>query len=250
MQIDWTLISFLTLGFFAINGFFRGWWKEAITTAVIVFFMFLLQQPDLAQAIINGVNQVISSAWDLTARIIGSFVEMSSTAPQLDPDDPMTWVVMLVIFLGVAGILGRILLPETRRAGQFYIAGLLAKFLGFGLGAVNGFLVLNLVRQYLAGRSLPGQATEAAAIAAGQATSGSITVSGGDVIAPASKIAIEAVGLPAFTIQDNIVPWLVIVGGLIVVAMAIRTRVHLQKSDAGRKVGVRSPFGYSQKNVS
>lgn len=249
MQIDWTLISFLTVGFFAINGFFRGWWKEAFTTAVIVFFMFLLQQPGLAQSTVNVVNQVIATTWNLTARLLGSFIPMAATAPQLNPDDPMTWVTMLFIFLGVAGILGRILLPDSGRSGQVYAANIIARLLGLGLGAVNAFLVLNLVREYLGGSSLPGQATQAAAQAAGAATTG-ITVIGGQTSAMATSVAIEATGLPQYTLQDNIVPWLIMGGGLFVVALAANNRVKFMKSADGRKVATRSPYGYSPRKIS
>ncbi|GAB4450277.1 MAG: hypothetical protein Kow0031_32710 [Anaerolineae bacterium] len=253
MQIDWTLISFLTIGFFAINGFFRGWWKEALTTAIIVFFMFLLQQPEMAATTVNLVNQGIATAWNLSARLLGSFIPMTGGAPQLNPDDPMTWVVLLFIFLGAAGILGRILLPESGRSGMVYAANIVGRFLGLGLGAVNAFLVLNLVRAYLDGSSLPGQAAEAAAQsaaqAAGVATTG-ITVYGGQTATAASEVMIQAVGMPQYTLQDNITPWLVIGGGLFVVALAANSRVKVMKSqDGARKVTTRPPFGYSPRKI-
>jgi hypothetical protein len=250
MQIDWTLISFLALGFFAINGFFRGWWREALTTAVIVFFMFLLQQPELAQTTVNLVNQAITVSWNLTYRIAGSVLPMSDTPPQLlSPDDAMTWVVLLFIFLAVASILGRILLPDSGRSGQVYAANIIARVLGMGLGAVNAFLVLNLLREYLGGSGLPGQITEAAAQAATLPTTG-ITVVGGQTAQAATSVAIEAVGLPQYTLQDNITPWLIIGSGLFVVLLAANNRVKVMKSADGRKIGTRSPYGYSQKNIS
>lgn len=250
MQIDWTLISFLTVAFFAINGFFRGWWKEALTTAVIVFFMFLLQQPGMAQTTVNLVNQIITVTWDLSARLLGSFLPMDGGAPQLNPDDPLTWVLLLFIFLGVAGILARILLPDSGRSGQVYAANLIGRFLGLGLGAVNAFLVLNLVRVYLDGSGLPGQITQATAQAAGAATTG-ITVIGGQTTAAASEVVIQAVGLPQYTMQDNITPWLVMGGGLFVVLLAANSRVKVMKSpDGARKVATRPPYGYSPKKIS
>lgn len=249
MQIDWTLISFLTMGFFTINGFFRGWWKEAFTTAVIIFFMFLLQQPSLAQTTVNLVNQVIAASWNLTASVAGSFITMADTAPQLDPDDPLTWVMMLFIFLGVAGILSRILLPGSGSSGQVYAANIIARFLGMALGGVNAFLVLNLVREYLDGSNLPGQATQSAAQAASIATTG-ITVTGGQTTAMATSVAIEATGLPQYSLQDNITPWLIIGGGLFVIALAANNRVRFMKSADGRKVATRSPYGYAPKKIS
>jgi hypothetical protein len=213
--------------------------------------MFLLQQPGMAQTTVNVVNQIITITWDLTVQLLGSFITMADTAPQLNPDDPMTWVTLLFIFLGVAGILSRILLPDTGRSGQVYAANFIARLFGLVLGGVNAFLVLNLMREYLDGRNLPGQAaaTQAAAASAGAASTG-ITVVGGQTAPAATSVAIQATGLPTYTLQDNILPWLIIGGGLFVVALAANNRVALMKSTDGRKMGTRTPYGYSPKKIS
>ena len=35
MQINWMVLTYFVIGLFILNGFFRGWWKEAITLSFL-----------------------------------------------------------------------------------------------------------------------------------------------------------------------------------------------------------------------
>src|SRR5688572_24566536 len=63
MEINWTILSYLVIIFFAVSGFSKGWWKEAVITVVLAFFLFLLQNPNLAQTLIDGFNNLINTIW-------------------------------------------------------------------------------------------------------------------------------------------------------------------------------------------
>ena len=48
MEINFTVLTYFAIGLFALNGLFRGWWKEAISTFFLILLVFLLQQPGVA----------------------------------------------------------------------------------------------------------------------------------------------------------------------------------------------------------
>jgi hypothetical protein len=236
MQIDWMVITYLVVGFFALVGFFRGWWKEAITTFVLIFLLILLQRPDWAITIVNFINWVIATVW----QFITGLLNLPTTGPlQLDPTNAGTWILILLLSLGLSGLIARITLPgaTNRVPGVYYTAGFIGRLLGLLLGALNGFLVLNLAREYLDGRALPG----------GTPPETEVAISGTSAFGPAStSLSIQAVNLPSFSILDSHLPWLAIGLGLLIFLAAITNRVKVLRSKAGSKIVYVSPYGYQQ----
>jgi hypothetical protein len=247
MQIDWATLSLFVMGFFAVTGFFRGWWREALTTVVLALFMLLLQQPDLADAIVTMVNAGIAAVWDIAAPLLNSFISVSSTPLQLDSSQGTTWVVLFFGLLAVVTLFTRILLPGevSNSKNTIYQPNILGRILGLGLGLVNGFLILGLLREFMDGRALPGQAEQSAATAS--AAGGDITVLTDNAYgAAAQTVAVEFTDLPTYTIMDNIIPWVVIGVGLLIVFAIFQTRVSFESKPEGRKVDFPAPLGYKQ----
>jgi hypothetical protein len=239
MQIDWMAITYLVVGFFALVGFFRGWWKEAITTFVLVFLLILLQRPDWALRIVNALNWGIARGW----LFITGLLDLPTTGPiQLDPTHAGTWLLILLLALGLSGLIARMILPGAthRIPGVYYTVGFIGRLLGLLLGGLNGFLVLNLVREYLDGRALPG----------GTPPETEVAIAGTSAFGPAStSLSVQAVNLPSFSILDSHIPWLAIGLGLLVFFAAIANRVKVLRSQAGSKIEYRSPYGYQQLSV-
>lgn len=241
MQVNWTIITYFVIGFFAIAGFSRGWWKEAMTTAVLALFIFFLQNPDMAQNAISTINNLIVAVWSLIPKSITSLVRsgietvtVSTTpnlAPQVNASDPATWVMMLALFVGGAILLSRVLLSNPPTP--------FGKVLGALMGAFNGFLVLSLVREYMDGRALPGQVAATA--------TPNLTLAGRSAFGPAAQtVSIQATGLPSRTIMDSIIPWLLIGVGLLFLFSVFKTRVGLATSSEGGKIEPKVPPFYSR----
>jgi uncharacterized membrane protein required for colicin V production len=201
MQIDWATLSLLVMGFFAITGFLRGWWREATTTVVLALFMLLLQQPALAETIIGFLNSFLAWIWDLVAPLLDSVIPLGSTPFQLDASQGTTWVLLFFLILGGVTMFIRYAMPSEaggRPGSSFYRPSILARLLGFGLGALNGFLILGLIREFMDGRTLPGQVEQSAAAAA--ATGGGITVFNENAYGPAAQtVALQFTDLPSQT---------------------------------------------------
>lgn len=243
MQIDWITVSLLVVGFFAVSGFSRGWWREAVTTATLALFILLLQQPALADRFINLINKGIAAVWPLFVRLFGSVIPLESVPYQLDSQQGTTWFILFFVVLGGLTLITRLFLPGSagRMPGHFYSPTFLARLLGLGLGILNGFLILGLVREFLDGRGLPGQAAEAATASVG----GDITVISSNAYPPAAtSVAVELVDLPSFTIFDNIIPWIIVGIGALILLSLLQTRIAYSNTAKGRKVGVRAPWGY------
>lgn len=239
MQIDWMTIIYLVVGFFALIGFFRGWWKEAITTFVLVFLLMLLQRPDWALTIVNALNKVIARGWQFATGLLN----LPTTGPiQLDPTWAGTWLLILLLALGLSSLIARMTLPgaANRVPGMYYTVGFIGRLLGLLLGGLNGFLILNLIREYLDGRALPG----------GTPPETEVAIAGTSAFGPAStNLSIQAVNLPSFSILDSHIPWLAIGLGLLVSLAAIANRVKVLRSQAGTKIVYVSPYGYQQMPV-
>lgn len=236
MQIDWMTISYIVIGFFAVIGFFRGWWKEAITTFLLALLVLLLQQPQWAQMLIDWLNQGIAAILSVLADILG-FTVSSDTVFQLDAGRPNTWLIILVLTLGLSSLIARFFLPGTtnRIPSLYYTVTPIGRLLGLLVGGVNGFLFINLIREYLDGRNLPGNTSVGASIAQ----------SGGSSTPALSTLSIQAVNLPSATILDSYIPWLIIGGGLLIIFAVFWSRIKVRtKPGAGSKIEYVSPYGY------
>ncbi|MCP4359818.1 MAG: hypothetical protein GY796_17560 [Chloroflexi bacterium] len=222
MEVNWTLAIYIIIAFFAISGFFKGWWKETIITFFLGVLIFLLNTPEITQWIVEQLN---SFKMDFLDPLFG--FNPGSRETQIDGGSRNMWIIVLLVFVLLAALIGRSSLPNKRGRGKAfntYPVTPLGGVLGGLLGALNGFLIINLFREYLDGRNLPTSNAPATEIA--MAGSGSIgTVSSG--------VSIQAADVANFALLDNFLPWAVIgLGLLLLVAVLVSMR------------GDRVPFGY------
>lgn len=245
MQINWTLLMYVVIIYFGIVGFSRGWWREAVFTGFLAILILLLQNPDWAQNLIDGINSVIAAVWSYIPTGFTNVVNngltnffaittRSDTPFQFDPGAPETWFIILGIIMIIAFIIGRLTF-------NYQPTGL-GKVLGFALGALNGYFLLSIVREYLDGRALPGQGT--AAVAA----SSEISLVGSSSFGPPDpSVAIQAVNLPDFTLLDSVIPWMAIGVGAFVLFAVFNTRYGLETDKAqGWKIKTKVPPFYKQ----
>lgn len=233
MQINWALITCLVIGFLAWSGFARGWWKEAITTVFLAVLVLLLQQPDLSQSLIAGLNSLISTIWGFIPTSLQTFVNdtletflgisTGGAAPQTNTGDPGTWIIILIVMVGIATLIGHYSFKNKPTP--------LGRFLGVLLGGVNGFLILNLIREYLDGRALPGRANYPTEI---------IIAGGASAFGPANPtVSIQAVNLPSVTILDSGIPYFLIGAGILLAVAVVTTRIVLKTNkEGGRKLDI------------
>lgn len=238
MEINWTVITYIIVGYFALAGFSRGWWKEAITTVGLGVLILFLQNPPWAESVIELINQIIAAVWDVLPATIRSTLSEGLTtifatgeliaAPQIDPADPETWLVILALWVGATVLIGR-----TSFVNQPTPLG---RLLGAVIGGFNGLLILSLVREYLDGRALPGQVV---------ATTSELRLVGESAFGPAaSDISIQATNLPRFTILDSALPWIAIGLGVLFLFSILKTRFLLASNADGRRLVTRVPPFY------
>ncbi len=245
--INWTVLTLLVIGLFALSGFFRGWWKEAIVTVFLAFLVFLLLMPGVAQVFINLINGAISLIWQVLPQFIldfltslfggGAAVTTGQASPQIDAGRGQTWLIILLVFIGLAILIGRSGLPAWGRPVNRYRGYLVTwggSLFGAMLGALNGWLIISLVHAYLTESGLPGHPGSAAGIMA----------------APTNRVSVQAVNVPTATILDSFLPWLFIGIGLLVIIIAVKSRVNLREEQGFRRIEYRPPPGYRKSRVS
>jgi len=235
MEINWVLLTYFVVIAFAISGFFRGWWKEGFTTGGLALLVMLLQTPTTAAAIVDTVNSIIIWFWSLGPDWFESFFQniLAIDVPtgqvfQLDPSSPNTWAWVLFLMVIATTLLGRLAGGPSTKATP------MGGFLGALVGGLNGFLIVNILREYLDGRALPGQgavATGSELILGGQSTAVSL---------PSSGFSIQFINLPPFTLLDSWTPWMFIIIGILVFMSVIRTGYSMQ----GVKIKHVKPYGY------
>ncbi|GIK36408.1 MAG: hypothetical protein BroJett011_02410 [Chloroflexota bacterium] len=251
MEINWTFLTYLVVALFALSGFLRGWWKEAITTLFLAILVFLLRVPGVAQALISLVNGILAFIWgilppsaqvfltDLFQRAFG--ISTTGGVIQADANSGQTWLVLLIVFIVIASLIGWVTLPNRldKPKGVGYAPTPLGSILGGLIGGFNGLLVISLVREYLDGRNLPG---------GGSSFPTEITTTGGGTVGVASSgVSLQATQLPSFTVLDSFLPWIVILVGLLFVLAVFRNRVQITTDkNKFRKIEYRAPLGYKK----
>lgn len=246
-EINWTVVTYLVVGVFALAGFYRGWWKEAFTTFLLVILIFLLKVPGVAEWIVERLNDLLNITQGFLPEGISSFlgnvfgVSNTNGVIQANPTEPGTWLLFLLLFVLAAVVLSALLLPHrpnrAKQESYFYEITPMGSILGGIVGGLNGFIIINLVREYLDGRNLPGGGTsfptEVSAVGgAGMASSG---------------VTFQATDLPGFTVLDGALPWIFIAIGLLIFVAAIKSRIRMSKDKDGfRKVDYVAPLGYDR----
>ncbi|MBN1218776.1 MAG: hypothetical protein JXM69_07605 [Anaerolineae bacterium] len=242
--IDSTALALLVIGLFALIGFLKGWWKEAITTVFLAILVFFLLVPEAAQLFINAINSVIAFIWQILPSLIIDFLNSGlgtgvsgDVPPQLNAGSSQTWIIILIIFIGLAILIGRVGLPNSGRRTAAYNSYLVTcggALFGGLLGALNGWLIISLVRAYLQGSKLPGGGEPSMASTAFSAAS------------PGNDVVIQAVDVPTATILDSFLPWLFAAIGLAVFIAALKSRYGIHEQNGYRKIAYKSPAGHER----
>jgi hypothetical protein len=242
-EINWTIVTYLVVGVFALAGFYRGWWKEAFTTFLLVILIFLLKVPGVAQWLVDRLNNLLTAIQAFLPASVISLLQdvfgLSTTGGviQANSAEPGTWLLILLLFVLFAVLVSIFSLPGQpdldSKEDYFYELRPIGSVLGGLVGGVNGFIVVNLIREYLDGRNLPGgQASTPTEIA----TTGSVALPG---------VTAQATTLPSFTILDGPLPWIFMAVGLLIFIAAIKNRYYIHKDKNGfRKFYFLPPYGY------
>ena len=241
MQIDWTALTLAVIALFAISGFFRGWWKEAMMTAFFALLLFMLQMPQLADAFIGSINWVIDLIWGIIPNSLKPMAESIlgvgvGEVPALDASNPSTWLIILIFVMLVSIVFSRFTLRSDGGKTRYEVSPL-GSLLGGLLGGLNGFIFMGLIREYLNGRNLPGGIDSTLPTEIVQTGSGPAAMA-------SSEVTIQAVNIPPFTITDSFLPWVLVLIGLGVLLMALTNRTGISNQDGFRKIHTKTPFGY------
>jgi hypothetical protein len=218
ISIDFELLMIIVIALFALSGFLRGWWREGITTIFLVLLVIFLTQPELAGSIIEFINGLIETVSDLMGRILEPFRSETAVAAAaeaeppivLDPNDRTMFIIILVIMVLLSYFTSKITL-----GGRTVSFG--GRIFGGILGAINGFLAVNLVKEFIVGRFFPETGVSAQAAAP-------------------DTLSISVSNVPPESVFTN-TPLLLVVGlGVVVLALLLANRL----STKGRRV----PWGY------
>jgi len=231
VEINWTTISYCVIGLFALAGFFRGWWKEAITTFLLGGLVLLLQMPEVAASIIEFVNRILATVWGWLPVSWQEFLNniFGLTSLQIDATSGQTWLVILIAALAFSIILSHFLLPnQNKKSGSYYAYTVtpLGGFLGGLLGGLNGFLIINLVREYLMGANLPTPGTEEPAT--------EVATVGGRAVGMASTgVDLTVTNMPTFTQISQVAGWIVVGLAVLLLLFVVRSRLFSGKQPPG-----------------
>jgi hypothetical protein len=147
INIDFSVLSYVVIGLFALIGFTRGWFREALTTILLMFMVFLLAQPTLATKLVTTLGILVSAFLKPLMTSLGSNSAIADLINAIkglfNVDNPYSFLLLATGFLIVFSLLvGQRALSEGRLAP-------LSRILGGTLGALNGFVVVSLGQKYL-----------------------------------------------------------------------------------------------------
>jgi hypothetical protein len=218
LTLDWETLTIIIVALFALSGFLRGWWREGITTIFLILLTIFLTSPELAGSIIEFINGIIETAWGIltglfeTLGIAEATVAAASTPPiVINPDDRTVFVIILIIMVLLSYFTSKITL-----GGRTITFG--GRIFGGILGAINGFLAVNLVKEYIVGRFFPETGLSA------------------QTAAP-DELSIAITNVPPESVFTDTSQLLVIGLGVIVLALILANRLT-------SKGARRDPWGY------
>lgn len=201
ITIDYRLLLSITVGLFALVGFFRGWLKEGMTTIFVVLLTGMLSRPEMAKVIIDYINKFIERFW----RVVGT----GEPPIHLDPENTQVYVGILILLVILSYMSGKITF-----GGEGLTAA--SRLMGGILGAFNGYMILSLAREYVLGFFLhPAEVTT-------------------QEIPEELSIQIKDLPQQSLVLQNYFV-MLVMVGGLIIFLLILATSLRLQSPIARKK---------------
>jgi uncharacterized membrane protein required for colicin V production len=214
VQVDYNVLAYMIVGVFGLVGFFRGWWKEAITAGLITLLLVMLMVPSLATVIVGALNTVVDTVWNFIQSLRQSSPAVASVAqagppPDVDPQRYWVYVFILVALVLASYFIGRIGLTEGMSAGS--------RLLGGVVGFYNGFIAVSLLREFVIGRYLPG-----ASAAAASAT-------------PPSSVSVQVMNMPQASATDTPTIYILIAVGFLLFIIALITGFNVQGVKLSRK---------------
>lgn len=215
VTMDYAVLMWMVIILFGMVGFFRGWWKEGLTTGFLTLLIVLLKFPGLAEWIINTINKILKILYIVIVarsldieRIAEVAREIEEIPIRIDATDYRVYIVGLIGLLIVSYIFGKIGI-----SGKVIGPNFLGALLGAIFGLLNGFTVISLVREYTLGRYLPGAAEAAAAEAAA-----------------VTSIALTVEEMPTPSVVEGWVPWLIVAVGALLLLAVLATRLSVERT--------------------
>ena len=228
LEIDYDTLMFVAIGAFALTGFLRGWWREGFTTLLLLMLVVLISQPDIIDTIIeylNNLGEVLGLVVETRGEIsVASLQDASATAEpvlELDPSNRNIYIILLIGVILVSYFGSRLTLPGTKYDGISFDPSVGARISGALIGAFNGFVIINLFKEYVIGRQIPGTGIGAASVAP-------------------STLSVQIAAVPSENVFSGTSLALIIgVGVIIVIFLISRVELHT-------KPKVNPPLGYKQ----
>lgn len=208
LQIDYTLVTYIVIGIFALVGFMRGWWKEAVTTGLLTLLVLVVKRPEAAATVFDFIDKLVVTIWQALQRLRETSDLVASALPAEEPPvidgkRQSIYIIILIAAVVASYFFSKIGLTQTMSAG--------ARLIGALLGAYNGYIVLNLLDWFMRGR-LPGV--------------GEVTAAG----APPSEVTLTVKNLPATsTLEQDGVVLLILAGGFLVFLVALATSISFAR---------------------
>jgi hypothetical protein len=152
---DLLLVVIMLFGFI---GFFRGWLKELFTFSLLVVMALPLFYPEMADFVIEFANRVFLIITKFFAILTDT--EVVQTAAVDESNSYRLFVIILAVLVVLSYTSDRIgFTPENRTVFSALFGGL--------FGALNGFIVITLVKDYVLGNFFSGGEPQVAATASG-----------------------------------------------------------------------------------
>jgi hypothetical protein len=147
VPIKYDEVLTLVLVIFGMVGMMRGWYREGLTSFFVAFLAILVWRPEIGNGIIDWINGFLRFVIGFfkagltfnTAKLSTATAGVSNV---LEPTSYQLWIIITVVLIGISYAVGEATFDGPTSA--------LGRLLGGVLGAANGFVIFNLVKEFLA----------------------------------------------------------------------------------------------------
>jgi hypothetical protein len=106
LTVDYNILLYVVIGAFALGGFIRGWWREGLTTVLLMLLVLFLTQPDILTNIIDRTNDILiliglvtETGGNLSIESVQAAANTAEAPVTIDPANRNFYIILLIVII-------------------------------------------------------------------------------------------------------------------------------------------------------
>ena len=110
LTVDYNVLMYIVIASFALTGFFRGWWREGLTTILVLLLVLFLTRPDTLTTIVDYINNMLEfsgilfeTGGNLSTEAVQAASASAAEPPvTLDISNRNFYIILLIVLIALS----------------------------------------------------------------------------------------------------------------------------------------------------